>query len=278
MPQPSARTPRGRLPPGGATAAALATGTLARLGRPVVGIVAALALGGRILFWTFFGWTRGQGLRWPLVGRHVVETGLQGLPLAGLFGFAVGLVLALQITTVLDIANVLPLLLEGLGTLLTREVAPLMVGILVAARSGSSLTADLAAMQVNREIDALVGMGINPVRLLIAPVALALLVAVPGLTLMLAGFSLATIAVYLDVARSVPPQPVLASVLGAVSAGDLIVAIGKSLVFAGLIVTVAAAVGLAVRRSIGAGVTRAVVIAITGVLLANAGLTLAFPG
>ena len=264
--------------PRAARLAPLSADALARLGRPILAIAAALSVGGQTLFWAFLGWTRNRPVRLGLVGRHVVDIGLAGLPLAGLFGFAIGLVLALQITTVLDFANVLALLQEGLGTLLVREVAPLMVGILVAARSGTSLTADLGAMRLNREIDALEGMGINPVRLLVAPVALALLAALPALTVLLTGFSLVTIAVYLDVTRAIPPEPLLIDVLGAVGVGDVGLAVGKALVFAVIIFTVAAAVGLSVRRSIGAGVTRAVVIAITTILLANAGLTLLFPG
>ncbi len=277
---PAARPPEALSAPGrpAARLAAASTRLLARLGSPILAIAAALVIGGQILFWVFLGWTRKQPVRLRLAARHVVETGLAGLPLAGLFGLAIGLVLALQIETVLDFADVLALLQQGLGTLLVREVAPLMVGILVAARSGTSLTADLGAMQLNREIDALVGMGINPVRLLVAPVALALLVAVPVLTVLLTGFSLVTIAVYLDLTRAVPPEPLLIAVLGAIPPGDLVMAFGKSIVFAAIIFTVATTVGLAVRRSIGAGVTRAVVIAITTILLANAVLTLLFPG
>ena len=62
----------------------------------------------------------------------------------------------------------------GIALCVTREFSPLIMGILIAGRSGSAIAARLATMTINQEIDALQVMGINPVRFLVAPMLIAL--------------------------------------------------------------------------------------------------------
>src|SRR5690606_30004378 len=70
----------------------------------------------------------------------------------------------------------------GIALSETREFGALITGILVAGRSGSALAARIGTMQVNQEIDALRVMGINPVRYLVSPALLAMLIMQPTLT------------------------------------------------------------------------------------------------
>jgi phospholipid/cholesterol/gamma-HCH transport system permease protein len=76
------------------------------------------------------------------------------------------------------------------GILVLRELGVLMVSIMVAGRSGSSYTAELGAMKMREELDALKTMGLDPVMILILPRIVALIVAVPILTLMGSMFAL----------------------------------------------------------------------------------------
>jgi len=64
-----------------------------------------------------------------------------------------------------------------------REFAPLIVGILIAGRSGSALAARFSTMMINQEVDALRVIGISPVRFLVAPALFAMMVMVPCLTI-----------------------------------------------------------------------------------------------
>jgi len=82
---------------------------------------------------------------------------------------------------------------------LTRELGPIMTAIIVSGRSGSAYAAEIGSMKAAEEVDALISMGINPVRFIVAPKLLALMVMVPALTVfsdiigILGGFSLSVI-------------------------------------------------------------------------------------
>jgi phospholipid/cholesterol/gamma-HCH transport system permease protein len=71
---------------------------------------------------------------------------------------------------------------DMVGILVLREIGVLIVAIMVAGRSGSSYTAELGAMKMREEIDALSTMGFDPVEILLLPRVLALLIALPLLT------------------------------------------------------------------------------------------------
>ena len=65
----------------------------------------------------------------------------------------------------------------------TRELGPLITGIIIAGRFGAAVTAELGTMKVSQEIDALIMMGIDPVAFLVAPRILGLLIALPCLAM-----------------------------------------------------------------------------------------------
>ena len=69
-----------------------------------------------------------------------------------------------------------------IATTFTRELGPLWAAVIVLARTGSAMTAELGTMKVNEEVDALEVMGIHPVRYLVVPRVVGLLVAMPLLT------------------------------------------------------------------------------------------------
>lgn len=255
-------------------------GLLVVLGRPVIASVMVFALAIEIGFWGVAGWLYGSPLRFGAVLGQIVDIGWKGLRLAALFAIAIGLVIALQIETALGFADLLEPLLNGLGTALTREVTPPLIGILVAARSGTSLTAGLGGMQVNKEIDALQAMGLNPVPFLITPVAVGMSIALPILMLFMVGFTVIAVSVYLNATVGAPYLRVIVQTIEGITGGDVVVGVGKCFVFAIEIATIGAAAGLSTRGSadsIGIHVTRAVVAAITTVLLTNAAITLIFP-
>jgi phospholipid/cholesterol/gamma-HCH transport system permease protein len=69
------------------------------------------------------------------------------------------------------------------GVSLTRELGPIMTAIIVSGRSGSAYAAEIGSMKAAEEIDALISMGINPVRFIVAPKLIALMIMVPALTI-----------------------------------------------------------------------------------------------
>ena len=112
---------------------------------------------------------------------HLVEFGNATLPIASLMAIFIGGVLALQTGSRLAQFG-----LEGnigsiVGLSMVKELGPVMTALLVAGRVGSAIAAEIGAMNVYEEIDALKTLDINPVRYLVMPRLLASIIAVPAL-------------------------------------------------------------------------------------------------
>jgi phospholipid/cholesterol/gamma-HCH transport system permease protein len=91
--------------------------------------------------------------------------------------------MALQSAYQLDKLGAVQYVPSLVGVSITRELGPLLVAIIVAARVGSAIAAELGTMQVSEEVDALKVMGIDPVSFLVVPRLVGLLIAVPCLTI-----------------------------------------------------------------------------------------------
>ncbi len=126
---------------------------------------------------------RPGSVRWRDVLYYMERTGADALPIVGLISLLLGLILGFQAIMQLAQfgANIYTANLVGLSIL--RELGPLMTCILVAGRSGSAFAAEIGTMKVSEEVDALQTMGFDPVRFLVTPKVLALMLMVPLLVL-----------------------------------------------------------------------------------------------
>ena len=160
----------------------------------------------------------------------------------------------------------------GIGLSVTREFAPVITGILVAGRSGSALTARLGTMKINREIDALRVMGINPVRFLAAPALAALLVMLPALTIWAAMVGLLGAGLYVSADLGMSLSTYFERLLLVVSVDDLLHGLSKSVLFAVLITLVSIVNGSSVTggaEGVGRATTRSVVHSIAAIVIAD---------
>jgi phospholipid/cholesterol/gamma-HCH transport system permease protein len=121
-------------------------------------------------------------LRFVSVVSHVERTGLNALPIVGMISFLVGVVLAFQGADQLRRFGAQIYTINMVGVSVLREMGILLTAIVVAGRSGSAFTAEIGAMQVNEEVDALRVTGLDPMEVLVAPRVLALMIALPLLT------------------------------------------------------------------------------------------------
>jgi phospholipid/cholesterol/gamma-HCH transport system permease protein len=112
----------------------------------------------------------GHPLRWPRAIHQAMSVGVEAIPIVSLIAFFVGLILALQLVA------------SAVAISMTRELGPLMTAIMVIGRSGSAFAAEIGTMKVNEEIDALQTMALEPVRFLVAPKFLAMILMMPCLT------------------------------------------------------------------------------------------------
>ena len=123
-----------------------------------------------------------RSIRWRALLRVVELDGVRALPITGLLTFLVGVVIAYQGAEQLRKFGTNIFIVDLVGISLVREIAPLIVAILIAGRSGSAYAAEIGTMKVTEELDAVRTLGISPVNLLVLPRTFALVIALPLLT------------------------------------------------------------------------------------------------
>jgi len=117
------------------------------------------------------------------IGRQLVDIGYYSLPVVGLTALFTGMVLALQSYTGFARFNAESAIANVVVLSITRELAPVLAGLMVAGRIGASIAAEIATMRVTEQIDALVTLSTNPFKYLIAPRLIAGTLMLPVLVL-----------------------------------------------------------------------------------------------
>lgn len=120
-----------------------------------------------------------SSIRFKAIIKNIEEAGVRALPIVALTSFLIGVVLAYQSAIQLEKFGANVFIVDLIGISVTRELAPLITAIVVAGRSGSSYTAQIGAMKITEEIDAMKTMSFNPIRFLVMPRMIALMIAMP---------------------------------------------------------------------------------------------------
>jgi phospholipid/cholesterol/gamma-HCH transport system permease protein len=164
----------------------LTTGWLERIGRFAWSYVdhfhSALVFIGEAVVSSSALVARAQRIRWRVLLHNLQVDGLNALPIIGLLSFLMGIVIAYQGSEQLKTFGANIFIVDLVGISLLREIAPLLTAILVAGRSGSAYAAQIGTMTVTEELDALRSLGISPMSLLVIPRVVALIIALPLLT------------------------------------------------------------------------------------------------
>lgn len=113
------------------------------------------------------------------IGVHILATGASALPIIGLSALLIGVVIAYQSIVQLQKFGADIFIVDTIGISLSRELAPLITAIIVAGRSGSAITAQIGAMKMTQEIDAMKTMGFDPFVFLVWPRVFALMIVMP---------------------------------------------------------------------------------------------------
>lgn len=229
--------------------------------------------------WSIIRPLRGHRLRWRATVEHVVEFGVRSLPIVGMICFLIGVIIALQSSYSLERFGANRYIADLVAVAALRELAPLMTAILVTGRSGSAITAEIGTMKVGEEIDALEVMGVHPIRYLVAPKFLAMLVAVPAITvlamlIMVLGGLLAAVVVV-----GVPAHVYLEQSVNALVAKDLVTGLVKSVFFGLAICWVGVYRGFEVEggaEGVGRKTTSSVVTAIFLIIIVDLVFTVVF--
>ena len=217
--------------------------------------------------------------RWRPILFNIRSAGFDALPIVGLLSFLLGIVVAYQGADQLRQygANIFVADLVGLSML--REFAPLITAIIIAGRSGSAYAAQIGTMVVTEEIDALRTLGIAPLELLVLPKVIALVIAMPLLTVFADVLGVFGGMIMARAQLGVSYNEFLDRFVKAVSPTAYLIGVAKAPVFAAIIAVVGCFQGFRTKGgadSVGRQTTRSVVHSTFLVIVADALFSVAF--
>jgi phospholipid/cholesterol/gamma-HCH transport system permease protein len=204
--------------------------------------------------------------------RQIYELGFRSVPLIATSGLAVGVVLSMHTRASLERFGAEALIPAGLAIALVRETGPLVTGLLLSGRIGAGIGAELAAMKVTEQIDALEATAVDSFKYLVVTRVLACMLAVPLLvtvmnfTGMLGGFLAER------VISGMSLQLYFNAAFSAVEFTDYIPATMKTVVFGFIIATVSSYLGFTTTQGtegVGRASTRSVVFSSILIITAN---------
>ena len=198
---------------------------------------------------------------------------LDAIPIAALVSFLIGVVFAYLLGVQAQTYGATIFVVDGVGIAICRELAPLLVAVIVAGRSGAAFTAQIGSMKVQEETDAIRTLGLSPIQVLVIPRLVAIVVGLPLLVFIgdLAGIAggIVISATQLDIT----PRSFISRLHSVLPISAVVIGIAKAPVFASAIAVIACRMGLSVERdarSVGEHTTSTVVQSIVWVIVLDA--------
>ena len=222
--------------------------------------------------WSLVAPFTGRGLKWKSVLRHMVSVGYSSIPIVCFITALIGGILAFQSAYQLKDFGAIRYVPPLVGVSMTRELGPLIAAIIMAGRSGSSFTAEIGTMVVSEEIDALETMALSPIKFLVVPKFIAMILMQPCLTIIadlvgiIGGFLVSTLSLGMN-ANLYFVYMVDYLVMKDITAGLI-----KSAVFGAIIALVGCYYGFSVTggaEGVGKATTSSVVTSIFLIIVAN---------
>ncbi|MDP1686207.1 ABC transporter permease, partial [Hydrogenophaga sp.] len=220
-----------------------------------------------------------SGMRWSDLAWQVEQTGPRSLPIVALVSFLVGLIVAYMGAAQLQRFGAQNFIADLVTVGVVREVAALLVGIVLAGRVGAAFAAQIGSMRANEEVDALTTLGVNAVDFLVLPRVVALLIVGPMLTAFAAVVGMGVgwlVAVGL---YGVTPLEYVYASAQALTLPHVLIGLLKGTVYSVLVALAGCLQGMSAGRSaqaVGDATTAAVVQAIVWMVVAASVLTVVF--
>ncbi len=217
-----------------------------------------------------------RGWRLSALFSQMVNIGVASLPTVALANFLLGIVLAIQGAGQFAKLGATDLVANLVAFSILREIGPLITAVIVIGRSGSAITAELGTMKVAEEIEALNVMGIDPVRFLVVPRLLAMIIMMPVLTVLGEGIGLFAGRLISVTSLHLDPIFYVANSISAVEQKDLFTGLLKAVFFGAIVGTVGCYYGIQVEggaEGVGQATTKSVVTSLTAMLAMDALLT-----
>ncbi|MDK9693661.1 MAG: MlaE family lipid ABC transporter permease subunit [Sulfurimonas sp.] len=220
-----------------------------------------------------------KSIRFKEIAFEINESAIKALGIIALTSFLIGVVIAYQSSVQLKLYGANIFIVDMLGLSILRELSPLITAIVIAGRSGSAFTAQIGAMKITQELEAMQTMGFDPYRFLVLPKIAALMITMPIMIFVSDIMAIIGGMVVANIDLSITVDMFLDRFGDVIAIRHFLVGIFKGPFFAFLIATIAIYRGLLVKddtQSIGLNTTKSVVESIFAVIICDAVFSIAF--
>lgn len=218
-------------------------------------------------------------IRFKEIAFEMNESAIKALGIISLTSFLIGVVVAYQSSVQLKLYGANIFIVDMLGLSVLRELAPLITAIVIAGRSGSAFTAQIGAMKITQELEAMQTMGFDPFRFLVLPKIVALMLTMPLMIFVADMMAIIGGMVVANLDLSITVEMFLERFRDVIAFKHFLVGVAKGPFFAFLIASIAIYRGLLVKddtQSIGFNTTKSVVESIFAVIICDAIFSIAF--
>lgn len=215
---------------------------------------------------------RPRTMRWQEVAVVFEKAGVNAVPIVSLISFLTGVIIAFESAQPLAMFGAQAYTANIIGIVMIREFGPIFTAIILAGRSGSAFAAEIGAMKVNEELDALTTMGLEPMRFLVVQRILAGTLLMPALTAfaMLTGVAGGVLVM---LGMGFAPADVWNHLASSVGVSDVLVGTFKAVVFGAIVSGLGCLRGMQTKQgpsAVGDSATRAVVSGILMIIVVDA--------
>ena len=222
---------------------------------------------------------RPHSLRMRELAVQFEQVCLNAIPVVALVTLLIGIVFTYLLGLQAEQFGANIFVVDGVGIGMTREFAPIIVAVIVAGRSGAAFTAQLGAMKLTEETDAIRTLGLSPMDVLVLPRVIALMVAMPLLVFIGDLMSLGGAIIVADSMLDVTPTTFITRLRDGLDISHPLVGLVKAPVFALVIAVIGCRMGMSVdrdTRAVGMATTSTVVQSIVSVILLDAAFAVFF--
>jgi phospholipid/cholesterol/gamma-HCH transport system permease protein len=244
-----------------------------RAGADGLALVGGVALDGAAMLLS------AKDIPWREFTATIFRSGAQAVVISGIVGCLIGIVLSYLSGQELRDIGADSYVVNLVGFAVLRELGPLLAAILNAGRSGSAMTAQIGVMRVTGELEAMSVLGISHIRRLVVPKVIGQLVALPLIVAWTDAMAIVGGMVGARVQLGISYDSFLHGIVRLVPLSNVMFGVGKGALFGALIALISCHFGFRIQpdtESLSAGTTRAVVTALTAVLILDAVLAIAF--
>ena len=219
-----------------------------------------------------FKWLPVPPFRIGQIAEHIEKIGIESIIIVALSTFTTGMIIGLQLVNIMRLFGAETFAGAGVAISISRELAPVITAIVLIAKNGSSMTAEIGSMKVTEQIDAMETMAVSPVRYLVIPRLVASIFVFPALTALanvvgVFGGYLVSVKV-----MQVNSAAYLNTMYYWTDPDDIWTGLVKAVVFAVIVTTICCYHGLKTRggaKGVGDATTTAVVLSTVAILIAD---------